>query len=491
VFAEASPHPVLTMAVTEAAEARVDGARVDGARVDGARVDGARVDGARAGGSAPAGANSAAEAGVGGAAGGPVTVTGTLRRGDGGPARLLASLAEAWCAGAAVSWPSVLPPVRPARGLPTYAFQHQRYWLDAPPFTGEASGLGLDPAGHPLLSAAVSPAGTGTVLLTGRISLATHSWLADHAVMGVTMLPGSVLLDWALHAGHYVGCAEVSDIALETPLILGPAADAMHVQVTVTAPDTEGRRELAIYSRPERSGDADASWTRHAHATLARAASTPSPADDAYAGLAGEWPPAGASLITAGDYYGALAERGYEYGPAFQGLRAVWRRGDDVFAEAVLPDETADTADRSGLHPVLFDAICQAHFVADPDPSASAETLLLPAALSGVRLWGAGAGAVRVWLSGGSGPVRVRVSDGPGAASVVGGRGAVGAVGGGRLAVHGPLGADRAGAGRGRGRRGTRPGIFPGIEFTGLRHRCRRLSPARGAADLGGRRPGR
>ncbi|GAA1985066.1 hypothetical protein GCM10009838_54020 [Catenulispora subtropica] len=54
-------------------------------------------------------------------------VTGTLRRDDGGPARLIASLAEAWVHGVGVDWTAVL-----GRGervdLPTYAFQHQRYW---------------------------------------------------------------------------------------------------------------------------------------------------------------------------------------------------------------------------------------------------------------------------------------------------------------------------------------------------------------------------
>ena len=83
VFIEASPHPVLAAAITEAAE--------DG----------------------------------GGAA--PPAVTGTLRRGDGGPARLLASLAAAWTAGAAVDWAAVLGGGRPV-DLPTYAFQRQRYW---------------------------------------------------------------------------------------------------------------------------------------------------------------------------------------------------------------------------------------------------------------------------------------------------------------------------------------------------------------------------
>ncbi|MFD6691094.1 SDR family NAD(P)-dependent oxidoreductase, partial [Streptomyces bacillaris] len=57
-------------------------------------------------------------------------VLGTLRRDEGGMRRLLASLGEAWQAGVDVDWSTVLTGRRVP--LPTYAFQHQRYWLEAP-----------------------------------------------------------------------------------------------------------------------------------------------------------------------------------------------------------------------------------------------------------------------------------------------------------------------------------------------------------------------
>ncbi|GLW50141.1 hypothetical protein Stsp02_58020 [Streptomyces sp. NBRC 14336] len=61
------------------------------------------------------------------------TVVGTLRRNKGGADRFLTSLAEAWVRGIAVDWTKVLA----GQGgrtveLPTYAFQHRRYWLDVP-----------------------------------------------------------------------------------------------------------------------------------------------------------------------------------------------------------------------------------------------------------------------------------------------------------------------------------------------------------------------
>ncbi|WP_420897070.1 polyketide synthase dehydratase domain-containing protein, partial [Kitasatospora aureofaciens] len=52
--------------------------------------------------------------------------------------------------------------------------------------------------------------------------------------------------------------------------------------------------------------------------------------------------------------YEGLAGAGFGYGPAFRGLRAAWRRGDEVFAEVALPEGTEGAG--FGLHPALFDA---------------------------------------------------------------------------------------------------------------------------------------
>src|SRR5262249_41141649 len=66
-------------------------------------------------------------------------VTGTLRRGDGGPARLLASRAPVPVPGVAVDWAAVLGGGQCIE-LPTYAFQRQRYWL-----SGETAARGAAP----------------------------------------------------------------------------------------------------------------------------------------------------------------------------------------------------------------------------------------------------------------------------------------------------------------------------------------------------------
>ncbi|HXB49528.1 MAG TPA: beta-ketoacyl synthase N-terminal-like domain-containing protein, partial [Streptosporangiaceae bacterium] len=92
LFAEVSPHPILTPGIRQT-------------------VDAANAE--------------------------PAAVIGTLRRGEGGWRRLLTSFAHAYVNGASVDWGAVTGTLtassarpRPVR-LPTYAFQRQRYWLAA------------------------------------------------------------------------------------------------------------------------------------------------------------------------------------------------------------------------------------------------------------------------------------------------------------------------------------------------------------------------
>ncbi|MGW0788781.1 SDR family NAD(P)-dependent oxidoreductase [Streptomyces sp. NPDC002911] len=312
-----------------------------------------------------------------------ITGLGSLRRDDGGAERLLTSLGEAFVAGVPVDWSPVFAgmPVR-AADLPTYAFQRERYWLGRSAAAGDVTAAGLQSAGHPLLGAAVPVAGGGT-LFTGRLSLSTTPWLADHAVSGTTLLPGTALVELALSAGHDLGCGHVTELTLQAPLLL-PERGAVQLQLHVAAADEHGHRAVTVHSRPE--GADEAAWTLNASGLLAP--QTAPPAFDLAA-----WPPPGAEPVPADDAYAELAALGYDYGPAFQGLRAAWRRGDETYAEVELPGE----AGGFGLHPALFDAALHA----DGLGAHGQETARLPFAWTGVSLYAAGATALRVRLRGG------------------------------------------------------------------------------------------
>jgi acyl transferase domain-containing protein len=162
-----------------------------------------------------------------------------LRRDRAEDAALATALATAQIRGLAVDWQRVFAGTG-ARGtdLPTYAFQRQRLWLeDQPTAATDAGGLGQSPAGHPMLGAVVSLAADDTVALTGRLSLATHPWLADHAVAGVVLLPGSAFVELAVQAGDRVGCTHIEELTIERPLVL-PENGAVHLQVAAGAHST-------------------------------------------------------------------------------------------------------------------------------------------------------------------------------------------------------------------------------------------------------------
>ncbi|GHH94289.1 type I polyketide synthase [Streptomyces capillispiralis] len=294
---------------------------------------------------------------------------------------LLTGLAELHVAGVRVDWAAFYEGSGARRtDVPTYPWQHRAYWPRPLAFAGDVAGAGLTPAEHPLLGAAVALADTGGVLLTGRVSLRTHPWLADHTMGGMVLFPATGFLELAVRAGDQVGCGRVQDLTLTTPLALD-AGSAVAVQVRVGAPDGSGNRELGIHSR---SADApDEPWTRHATGVLA-------PDERQVEFDAAPWPPQGAEPLDLTGFY----ER-TEYGPLFQGLRAAWTRGEEVFAELELPGRT-DDAELFALHPALLTAALHAvEFVELKD----ADQGLLPFAWSGVSLHASGAARLRVRLA--------------------------------------------------------------------------------------------
>ncbi|MET7305490.1 polyketide synthase dehydratase domain-containing protein, partial [Embleya sp. NPDC005575] len=229
--------------------------------------------------------------------------------------------------------------------LPTYPFQHQSYWLDGTsPGGRKAGGLGLT-TGHPLLTAAIELAGGDGAVCTGRLSLHTHPWLADHRIAGVATLPSAAMVELAVRAGDVVGCSGVADLTIATPLTI-PDGGGVQVQVTMGAADENGYRRITIGSRPDRD-DASVPWEVHATGLLTEPAPAPMISLDA-------WPPPGATETGLDDLHRRLNEKGYAHGPAFRGLRALWERGEELFAEVRLPDDT--DPDTFGIHPALLDA---------------------------------------------------------------------------------------------------------------------------------------
>ncbi|WP_248001495.1 type I polyketide synthase [Streptomyces sp. RPA4-5] len=313
----------------------------------------------------------------------------------------LGALARVWTAGADVDWRAVLPGGRRIE-LPTYAFQRERYWPEAVPVTGDPGAVGLEPLGHPLLSVAVTVAGGGGLLLTGRISAATHPWLADHVILDRMVVPGAALVEMVWGAGRRAGCPVIRELVLRTPLVL-PEHGGVQIQVSVGVAGESGERGVEVYARPE--GSDDAPWTSHAAGVLADGMITAAGSDLT------AWPPPGAATVPLEGFYEALAENGYGYGPVFRGVRAAWRAGDTVYAEVALPEEAVAEAAGFGLHPALLDAALHAVGLS---PVVRAGGTRLPFAWTGARLDAVGASVLRVRVEGTAEGVSLLLADGVG-----------------------------------------------------------------------------
>src|SRR5262245_5902022 len=220
------------------------------------------------------------------------------------------------------------------------------------------------------------------MVLTGQISIGAHPWLADHAMAGMVVFPGAGLVELAIRAGDEVGCAVVHELMLRAPMVI-PAGEAMSVQVVVGAPDESGQRAVSVYSRGSKR---DSEWLLHAEGILG--VQTREPA----AGLS-VWPPAGAVAVDVRNVYEEFAARGYQYGPAFRGLRAIWRRGQEVFAEVALTQDSAIERGGFGIHPALLDAALHAWLLASEKIQTE-----LPFAWEQVSLYATGATHARVCI---------------------------------------------------------------------------------------------
>nr|WP_243793705.1 type I polyketide synthase [Saccharopolyspora gloriosae] len=233
-------------------------------------------------------------------------------------ASLVTALARLHVRGLRVDWSELLAGTGARRvDLPTYAFQHERFWPTAAAGAVDAAGLGLRSVHHPVLGAATGLADTGEIVLTGRLSVSTQPWLpAGRAV------PESVFAELALRAADEAGCARVETLTVGAGLILN---EPVSVQVKVGSLGEGGRRSLTVHARP---ADSEQEWTEHATGVLAA-----DPVEIDFSGVV----PADAEQLPVG---------------------GVWRQAGEIFAEVGLPDGVS-VADHD-LHPALLDAVVRA-----------------------------------------------------------------------------------------------------------------------------------
>lgn len=336
-----------------------------------------------------------------------VVAVGTLRRDDDGPRCRDRAQAQLFAGGLALDWARLVPPVGRVE-LPTYAWDTRPFWRRTS-VGGEGSGLcTID---HPILDVIVAQPDSGGVIVTGRVSVASCGWISDHTIAGSVLMPGAALVELVMRAGDEVGCSTVAELVLQAPLVV-PKDREIPLRVVIGGLGPDERRTVSVYAQSGTDkSDLTASWTCLASGELSTHTTTATSVSDS-----DTWPPSAATAVGIDGLYADLADLGYEYGPAFRGVRSAWRRGPDaVFAEVELP--SSEVAGQHGLHPVLWDAAMQVVALAGFEPMDG--RIMLPFSWSGVCLHAVGATSLRVYLKRiGDREVRLRFADGTGATVV-------------------------------------------------------------------------
>jgi len=312
----------------------------------------------------------------------------SLRRGRGDEAEMLHNLARCFVAGGDVDWRGVAAAGAGGRlvTLPTYPFARERYWLPeggGPPAARAPSAAAPI---HPLLGRRLRTAGS-EVLFEAELRPGEPAFLDDHRVHGRAVFPAAGLCELAFAAAAAAGCwpgaaCALAELAVEAPLLLAEDA-ATTVQVVLRPGEAAAAFEVHAWARPAAGGEP--CWVRHAAGRLERV-DTPAPPAPALAALRA----ACSRELPVAAHRESMRRRGLAYGPAFQGIQALWAgAAGEVLARVELPGPVGADAARFELHPALLDACLQVPAAALPPERQ--ELAYLPVAIGRLELHRRGA----------------------------------------------------------------------------------------------------
>ena len=300
---------------------------------------------------------------------------------------LATALAQLHNHGHSPSWSALYPHARTV-ALPTYPFEHRRYWL-APAPTGDARGLGPGPCGASLAGRGRRTGRPGPGHGQRAAVTGTQGWLVGHQVNDTVVFPATGFIEVMLRAGELAGCPVIDELVLHTALMLSEqVADRSADRWCIRSMSTGGGR-LACTRAPVAQPGV---WTLHASGALSadQPAAAPPPL-----------PAPGVETVDQDDFYERLAQRGYGYSGPFRSLRGIGTdpaRPEVVYAEVALPAGTDVTG--YGIHPALLDAALHPlASVLDRTGEADSASLRLPYAFSGITLYATAATQLHVQLT--------------------------------------------------------------------------------------------
>ena len=281
----------------------------------------------------------------------------SLRRDGSDWVEISHALAGLYTAGARIDWAGVdAPYARRKVLLPTYAFDHRRYWMDAPapgarrslPVGGALAGRGLD-----------TPTPQREVTLAPDFP----TYLRDHQFGGRIIAPGTLLIEIA-HACAVAEFGEraraVKDLEILTPVEVGEEGATVHVALA-----SDG---FTLHARSGANG-----WTRCAIGRFDEIAPAIGPAIDLDA-LQKRL----RDHVDLDAHHKALLALGVSFGDSFRLIERAWRDKDEALVRI-----TAGSHRSSFAYPPALDAALHAMGLTSGGPE--------------LRLF---AGVDRAWLRG-------------------------------------------------------------------------------------------
>ncbi len=308
----------------------------------------------------------------------------SLRSGQDDWQTLLQSLGALYRRGVTVDWAGFDRDYdRQSIALPTYPFQRERHWV---PIVKRAAKSATEsfwqanPGSHPLLGQRLTLADASLVYFQSPRSQDWPEFLVDHQICGAVILPATAYLEMALAAATIVfpnTPTQLNQVNIQQALILG--SDDSKILQTVLKMEGDDVYSFQILSANTAETTA-ITWTVHAAGQISRGAAPIPPAPIDLTAIQA----AAIGTIDAADYYANLRQRGFDYGPNFQGITQIWQTVDQPFGRIQLPKNLVVT-DAYQLHPALLDACFQV--LGAGFPQNGEDTLYLPVGLASLQIY--------------------------------------------------------------------------------------------------------
>ncbi|HET9914273.1 MAG TPA: acyltransferase domain-containing protein, partial [Anaerolineales bacterium] len=295
----------------------------------------------------------------------------SLRKDQGNWVQLLSSVAALHLYGAEVNWAGFEQDYlergnRRKVSLPTYPFQHKRYWIPDLPHRPKSTARSTQ-NDHPLLGERLRSA-LKDIQFESSITTKTASFLNDHQVRGTSIMPTTGYIEMALAAACSALNVEtpvLQDLIIQEPMEL--PTDEERIVQTIVSLKADGQAEVQILSAMDSS---DPVWQLHLTGLMSKSMDIPASVTETLEAIQVRC----ANEVSSSAHYQMLEERSLNFGPSLRGVQHIWRRAGEALGRICLPDEIVSEAKIYSIHPALLDACLQVLSATLPD--GSSETYL-------------------------------------------------------------------------------------------------------------------